>query len=841
MHPTARLALCSALAATALFGPAGASRPAQAQLPQPRLTGLSRLGARAGESVDVTLSGTDLERVETLWFDHPGLRAFHLKGTTFRIACAAGTPLGQHDVRVYGPLGVSNPRTFEVGDRPESVEAEPNDDPAHASPLAPGAVVNGGLTPTDVDCFAFEGRKGERVLLDLAAERLESRLDATIRVLDPSGREIAESRDVQGVDPLLDLTLPADGRYVVKVHDVIYGGSADHTYRLTLSNGPHLDAIVPAVAAPGTTGEFTLIGRGLGGTPTPGLAIDDRPLERKTVTISVPPAGGLDPAYPARAFLPSQAASRRGFEYALTLPSGTSNPLFLAEATDPVALEREPNDDAHAQAVTVPCDLSASFGALNDRDVFRFQAHKGEVWIIDASAERLGSPADPMFVVQRVVPKGPPQDLATAEDTPEQGAGARFGTASVDALLHWQAPEDGTYQVVATDLYGSQRGDPRLAYRLNIRPERPDFRLFLVPASPNRADALTLGAGGHAVAYAVAWRLDGYNGPIRVEPLSLPAGVRCAPVTIAAGQRLAPLVFEADTGAQPTVGTAVLVGRGRYGDRKEALHYVAGATPLGLDIAHEALGAGMIWPPANPQAPTVAPARVTRGFVVAVVEPAPLVLNATPASHVVAQGHLLDLALKVERRSGFTEAVAVAPSDVPANLGAATATIAKTADRGNLSLFVPANLAPGEYTFFLQGTGPYPFSKDPKAKTKPNVNLAVPSNAITLTVRPAPLGLSATARGGSVKQGASVAVEVTVSRRNGFADGLTLGLAAPEGLKLSAAPVTLGATETKATLVVRAAADSPTGAAAAVAVRAVATVRGEAIEVDAPLALTINK
>ena len=70
---------------------------------------------------------------------------------------------------------------------------------------------------------------------------------------------------------------------------------------------------------------------------------------------------------------------------------------------------------------------------------------------------------------------------------------------------------------------------------------------------------------------------------------------------------------------------------------------------------------------------------------------------------------------------------------------------------------------------------------------------------------------------------------------------MTLGLAAPPALKLSAAPVTMAAGQTAAKLVVQAAADSPPGAAAAVAVRAVAVVRGEPIEVDEPLALTVPK
>jgi hypothetical protein len=51
---------------------AAVSPAARGQLPQPRLTSLARAGMRAGETVEVTLRGTDLEGVTRLWFDHPG-------------------------------------------------------------------------------------------------------------------------------------------------------------------------------------------------------------------------------------------------------------------------------------------------------------------------------------------------------------------------------------------------------------------------------------------------------------------------------------------------------------------------------------------------------------------------------------------------------------------------------------------------------------------------------------------------------------------------------------------------------------------------------------------------
>ena len=106
-------------------------------------------------------------------------------------------------------------------------------------------------------------------------------------------------------------------------------------------------------------------------------------------------------------FVPSWAASRLGTVFRLPGPSGLSEPVFLAEAADPVALEHEPNDDGeHAQEVALPCDLTGTFGAVGDVDVYRFKATKGSVWWIEASAQRIGSQADPTFLLQYVPPTG---------------------------------------------------------------------------------------------------------------------------------------------------------------------------------------------------------------------------------------------------------------------------------------------------------------------------------------------------------------------------------------------------------------------------------------------------
>jgi hypothetical protein len=127
--------------------------------------------------------------------------------------------------------------------------------------------------------------------------------------------------------------------------------------------------------------------------------------------------------------------------------------------------------------------------------------------------------------------------------------------------------------------------------------------------------------------------------------------------------------------------------------------------------------------------------RATRGLAYAVREGAPFLLTARPESWVVGPGGQAEIQLEVERRPGFDDAVQVTATDLPPNLPAASATIAKEAKSAVLKLAVPANVPPGSYSILLRGTGPFPFNKDPNAKDKPKINVTEPSNPVSLTIR----------------------------------------------------------------------------------------------------------
>jgi mono/diheme cytochrome c family protein len=89
-------------------------------------------------------------------------------------------------------------RTFKVvvGDGPQLVEVEPNDQPAQATRIPVPSTVNGhiaGASPSrgDVDLFRIEARAGQTWIIETDAARRGSPVDTKIEVLHPDSRPVA--------------------------------------------------------------------------------------------------------------------------------------------------------------------------------------------------------------------------------------------------------------------------------------------------------------------------------------------------------------------------------------------------------------------------------------------------------------------------------------------------------------------------------------------------------------------------------------------------------------------------------------------------------------------------
>ncbi len=712
MHRQAYRTALAGLVALVTF-----ANPVVAQLPSARLNSIFPSGGRAGTSVECTIGGTDLDEASGLYFSHPGIKGEPTGPNKFRVSIAPDVPPGPVDVRAVTGRGLSNFRAFCVGDRPEIVETEPDDEPAKAIRAPLPVVINGRIDKAnDVDYYVFAARKGQRVIVDCWAWRLDSQLDGTLMVFDPKGRELAYSGDYAGKDPFVDFTAPEDGDYLVKVWDFIYGGSGDLVYRLEVGSLPHLDAALPATVRPGSKAPVTLLGRNLpGGEPTPILS-QGRPLETIAREIEVPSVerslrGG-------EAIRPSQSWLD-GMAYRLTTPEGSSNPIFLGFSDDPAEVEREPNDRRDsAQEIPFPSEVTGTFAPSGDVDFFRFRAPKGEKVVVEVYGERQSGMVDPYLAGYDQTGKR----VFAADDVAGRNIGQlRFTTSTHDARWEFVAAADGLFTVQLRDLYYQQRGEARFAYRLSLRRPRPDFRLMAVPTSDIQPDSTTVGRGGRAWLDLLAFRLDNFDGPIRVEVADLPPGVTCDPVVIGPGKASAPLVFRADAGAPPGHAEIRVVGISEVD---------------GVEVRRDARGGGLTWPTVN----TPGVARMADSIPIAVREAPPFVVEATPAKARVNPGEKVAIAVRLDRAADWDQPVQVSGFDLPEGATVALVNIPKGSKEARAELSLPAKLRPGPYTFTLNGAGQVPrdyiAKRDPSKPRGNNVRATFPSNPITIDVVP---------------------------------------------------------------------------------------------------------
>src|SRR5262249_34317886 len=140
---------------------------------RPDIRGITPHGAQRGTDVDVVISGRNLQDTTEIRFATPKMSAKVVKvehnQVRARLHLDPSTEPGRHDLRLIAPHG-STINWFEVSDRPESTEKEPNNDQAHAQPIEFPILLNGKITPGDYDYFKFTARAGQTITFDIASE-----------------------------------------------------------------------------------------------------------------------------------------------------------------------------------------------------------------------------------------------------------------------------------------------------------------------------------------------------------------------------------------------------------------------------------------------------------------------------------------------------------------------------------------------------------------------------------------------------------------------------------------------------------------------------------------------
>jgi Bacterial pre-peptidase C-terminal domain len=737
-------------------------------LPNPRLNYLFPAGGQVGTTFDVTITGDDLDDARQLIFNHTGITAKLTMADpglgqtgpqpvhgSFQVKISSEIPPGVYELRALGKFGLSNPRAFAVGTLPEIRETEPNNLPKQANPVAIGTTINGTCEGPGLDYFKFSAKKGQRVIIDCWAFRLDSRLDGTLVLYDATGRELERNHNTNRRDPLIDFSVPSDGEYLVSLHDHMYGYYAvpgECFYRLSISTAPYLDFIYPPADLPGSNRQYTVYGRNLpGGKPAVGVEFGGKQLEMLMVTIPLPGENVRDLVRDGGLYVEPSESFMDGISYRLKSAGGISNPSLLTTASAPIVVESGPNTTAaRPRLLQPPCEFVGQFFPRGRRDWVSFLAKKGEVYWIEVISQRLGLPTDPRMLVQQIKrdAKGAEQvvDIQCVDDNLANTERVHwsfldsvlYDMTTHDPVYRFVAPEDGTYRVMvqdlarpAQDVLHAAKGDPRRVYRLSIRRPAPDFRLVAVPRPPtnlpSEAAAQTtiwspaLRPGGAELIEVFADRRDGFEGEIQVTVDNLPQGVTAIPIVIAPGQTSATLVLKAAVNAPPGMTPLNIKGKARIG--------------LGDAVRH-ARYATMIWA-VQTTGVTYHRSRLTDQLCVSVMasEPAPFSLQVDPELRLEAPlTGTVKFPVKVVRRGDFRGEVELFAYGLPPSTSGPLhaqpkyhkpITLPANKDVTEFTITVPGYVPPGTYSFFLSGLGTVSYARNPEKLKAAETRLAV--------------------------------------------------------------------------------------------------------------------
>lgn len=692
----------------------------QAELPSPRLDRIAPLGGMAGSSVDVEVQGPDLEEPQLI-FDHPGLKAEAIAGKEwwFKVAIAADVPEGTYDCRVSGKYGISSPRLFAVAHGLVDVaEKEPNNTPEAAQRVELNVAVAGISDGNDQDVFRFTAARGQRLSIDCLAMRLDSTLDATMRVSGASGAAVASSGDYFGRDPYIDFIAPEAGEYDITVSDLSYRGGLP--YRLVISGRPYVENVFPRAVQVDKSVELTVLGRNLGeGATTSAWSLFDKPLQERKLSVTGPAdvlrLGALRfLEHPTQYSVAPTAATCTVTGWQIRPDCGGQaalNAVPLIVTGTEVTNEAEPNDNAAPQKLTLPAVVSGRFDAPRDADWYEIETDDaGGSYAVDVYCERIGGQADPYVVF--VDDKGMRQ-----QELDDFGHRVRaFDGHLRDPAGSINLNGKKKYRVLVQDRY--QRGGARYQYVLSIRKQVPDFYVAAIHSqNPGPAGTNIWRGGAESIDIVVHYQ-GGFTGPITLTASNLPQGVQATPTTLGNNNSGAFVLWAAEN-AQPFTGPIQL--------------FATAELPGGEKITREVRPHARVWQNGDGSS------RAVQQHWIAVREKAPFSLQFAESRLTATAGSKIEAKLKLKRLSpDFKEPLNVLDLSWPGNFKMNNLQFSGDATEVTIPIEVQANTRPGDYTLSVLGQGQVPFTKKADGSDKKNTLVSLPSQPITITVIAAP-------------------------------------------------------------------------------------------------------
>ncbi|MBU6402928.1 MAG: hypothetical protein KGS61_21620, partial [Verrucomicrobia bacterium] len=208
--------------------------------PKPELTRIEPHGLQRGTAVRIMLTGRNLSGLTAVKFNHAGLEAKLSADPApgemeawVQVTAATNLARGTYELRVANRGGESGRVKLLVDDLPQVYAGAGGGPPPLLSRL-PASIWSRLERPGAVGDFAFEAKGGQTLVFDLSARSIDSKINGILALIGPDGNELASNNGFDGGDPLLAWRIPKSGRYRVRVSDLMFGGSPDHFFRLSI-------------------------------------------------------------------------------------------------------------------------------------------------------------------------------------------------------------------------------------------------------------------------------------------------------------------------------------------------------------------------------------------------------------------------------------------------------------------------------------------------------------------------------------------------------------------------------------------------------------------------------
>jgi hypothetical protein len=463
----------------------------------PAIESLSQFGLQIGQTTRLRINGSHLAGKARVDLPIPGVKQSAAKSSDNRhlsvdITVPADAPPGIYPLTVFTAGGVSNPMGIAVDGLPQWLVG----DSAEDRPASLPAAFSGLLSGPALSHVYFRGHAGDRLVAEVEARRIGSRLDPVLELKNAAGSTIAiewGKAFLRG-DARAELTLPTEGVYVLELHDLAYNAPAESPYRLLLGDFRSVDAYYPPVIPRGADWPVEPVGSGIpAGTMIDANLKDNSP--------------GLAKLLP----FPSQLHASGPLP-----PLGISDGIEVLEVPQPNQ-QLQTVDARFAEKRHESVAVNGRLAKEGEIDRYLLAVTPGMLLSLSLDSRSLASPVE--------------GDVSILSHPERKALGGDGGTPGAAAKgFQFQVPGDvSSIEVAVRDLAG--RGGPHFVYRLRIAPAAaPDFSLALldtrVNIPKNGRTMVPLQVDRKGYAGPIKLRLDGLKsgaGGLTIAPQELPA------------------------------------------------------------------------------------------------------------------------------------------------------------------------------------------------------------------------------------------------------------------------------------------------------------------------------